>query len=484
MSDNKSKRKYIVVAIVAALLLVGGTITAVCIANSNNNAVQVAEQSTESSIQSSVTESSTESTTTESSIVSENSTKENSATAETSKTAQESSNTSSKAETSKTETSTKSETSKTETSKTESSTPQQNQKPTSNNTTTNKPSNNTQPTTNNNTTNKPSTNTQPTTNNNKTNKPSTNTQPTTNNNTTNKPSNNAQTTTNSTSNNDQIHKTVNYPVAEKQFDKDKIESFEFCCTTLRMSKGDSTTIYTDLLLDIQSFDRTFQYNKFCKWTSNNSSVVSVDEYGNIKAKSKGSAVITATIPGSKFKASCTIFVDMPQLCTVSQKPPANAPVVKDSYGNSVYECPEIVEVVNAYRKAEGLNPLVWCDNEADYKFFYEDNEDWEIEYMKEDAPELFDENGKYIPDVTRGIGYMATRNAIHYMIENHTIGHSRNYEDDASIQIGGGSSYNPEAWVEAAMDNRGSYNQLMHPDARSIYCCYGVNAEGGYVIAM
>lgn len=428
MSDEKAKRKkYIVVAILAALLLLGGTITAVCIANSNNNAVQVAEQSTESSVQSSVTESSTESTTAESSTVSENSTKENSATAETSKTAQESSNTSSKAETSKTETSTKPETSKAEssnnnnqtstmpeTSKNDSSTtPPQSQRPTSSENST----------------------------------PTTPTKPTT--------------------------------IAVTSISLDR--------SSVSMTVGDKVT----LVATVNPGNAT---NKSYEFSSSNNDVATVNSNGTVVAKKAGSCTITVKSSNGK-SAKCSVTVKAKAstgsntsgnnggTSSTSQKPPANAPVVKDSYGNSVYECPEIVAVVNKYRTAAGLKPVVWCDNESDYKFFYEDNSEFTIKMMQKRSPELFDENGNYIPDVTRAQNYMATRNAITYMISNKTIGHSPNTEDSASIQIGGGTSFSPEDWVKAAMDNRGSYNQLMHPDIRSIYCCYGY-ANGGYYVAI
>lgn len=81
-----------------------------------------------------------------------------------------------------------------------------------------------------------------------------------------------------------------------------VSSIELNPQTINGEEGDTYQI----VATIQPEDAD---NKAVLWSSDNSEVVSVDAYGIVKLKSKGSAVITATASdGSQVKAECKVIV--------------------------------------------------------------------------------------------------------------------------------------------------------------------------------
>lgn len=448
MSENKSKRKYIVVAIVAALLLVGGTITAVCIANSNNNAVQVAEQSDNSSVQSSVAESSIENTNTESSAVSENSTKENSATAETSKTAQESSNTSSKAETSKTETS-----SKPETSKAESSTQQQSS------------NNNNQ----------------------------TSTMPET--------SKNDSSTTppqsqRPTSSENSTHTTPTKPSTPSTI---AVTSISLDRSSVTLTVGDKVT----LVATVNPGNAT---NKSYEFSSSNNDVATVNSSGTVVAKKAGSCTITVKSSNGK-TAKCSVTVKAEastgnntsgnnggsKWVSSGGDTPNEAYYVRDGKcpdGRTyrIYECPDIVKAVNVYRKKAGLSELRWYDRDCMIYMYNAEliDEDFR-EADKQLNPQYYDANGNYVPekDSNNQIIIDKCRSSIDYMCTYRTINHASPSEGYGSSNIQLANGYiNADKWVSQIKLSEEHWDLLMRKNVTALYCCYGIDSRGSVSIGI
>jgi uncharacterized protein YjdB len=78
-----------------------------------------------------------------------------------------------------------------------------------------------------------------------------------------------------------------------------VESVTLNKTSLELTEGEITT----LTAIVEPWNAT---NKTVTWTSSNSSVVSVDQDGNISAKKAGTATVTAT--AENVSATCTVFV--------------------------------------------------------------------------------------------------------------------------------------------------------------------------------
>lgn len=421
MSDNKSKRKYIVVAILAALLLVGGTITAVCIANSNNNAVQVAEQSTQSTVQSSVAESSTESTTAESSTVSENSTKENSAAAQTSKTAQESSNTSSKAETSKTETPSKPETSKTESS----TTPQPNKQPSNNNnTTTTKPSNN-------------------------------------NNTTTTKPSNNTTTT----------------PTKPTTID---VTSISLDRSSATLTVGDKITLVATVnpgSATNKSYEFSSSNNDVA--TVNSSGTVVAKKAGSctitVKSSNGKTAKCSVTVKAKASNGSNTSGNNGDTSSTIQKMDACWATECPEitKYINK-YRAAEGLAPVEWYS-------VDYVQRSVEERM----KDPMEKLILLSECPNKFDSNGNFIAaKQVWESNTQSTRNAANYMRKNQTISHSDNYNESAGIQLSGGRELDYEDWMQTIKKSPLHWKNIVNIHADSVYACYSVNEDGTIRVAI
>ncbi len=84
--------------------------------------------------------------------------------------------------------------------------------------------------------------------------------------------------------------TVQYVIAEK------IITLSLSQTHLDMNKGDSVQLYA------------YTNGQNVTFTSSNTSVATVDIYGNVTAVGSGSAVITATVDGTTVKEECTVEV--------------------------------------------------------------------------------------------------------------------------------------------------------------------------------
>ena len=107
--------------------------------------------------------------------------------------------------------------------------------------------------------------------------------------------------------------------------KVQVEKVSISKSSITLNEGDTTTLTTTVLPDNAS-------NKTIAWTSNNTSVATVDSNGKITAIKAGNATITATAAdGSGISASCTITVKAKT--SDEQKPdtPKYYPTINTSY---------------------------------------------------------------------------------------------------------------------------------------------------------
>ena len=146
-------------------------------------------------------------------------------------------------------------------------------------------------------------------------------------------------------------------------------------------------------------------------------------------------------------------------------------------GYEMYECPEIVPVINKYRKAAGLKEVVWAKDKSLYAkseyYYYNYWSDWERENEQRDHPEYF-VNGKYsgekyINSEENGEG---TRGALEYVLTHDSLDHGNDYGGSEGMINGCVNGYNMESWVAGIKPYVGHWERLMDPRLDTVYCVY------------
>ena len=146
-------------------------------------------------------------------------------------------------------------------------------------------------------------------------------------------------------------------------------------------------------------------------------------------------------------------------------------------GYEMYECPEIVPVINKYRKAAGLKEVVWSKDKSLYAEveydYYNYWDDFDREYEQKYYPEHF-VNGKfsgekYINSEKNGEG---TRGALEYVLTHDSLDHGNDYGGSEGMINGCVNGYNMESWVAGMKPYVGHWERLMDPQLDTVYCVY------------
>ena len=124
-------------------------------------------------------------------------------------------------------------------------------------------------------------------------------------------------------------------------DEWKLEIFDFITpvSEIKVNVAEATMIPTEtrqFAVSVSPEDATYRK---VTWSSNNTSVATVDQNGNVKAVKVGTAVITATaIDGSEIKGTCTVTVENPATASaenikINEIMAANVDVYRDPSTN-------------------------------------------------------------------------------------------------------------------------------------------------------
>lgn len=280
------------------------------------------------------------------------------------------------------------------------------------------------------------------------------------------------------------------------------------------------------------------------WSSNNSSVASVNSTGYVTAKSAGTATITASY--GSFKKSCTVTVKAAQVSQPSQpsggssggnwgstskpsgggtshipdddstrgsstpsKPSqtvndgspvltdawfkANCRAIKTSDGTIVYEFPQLMDYINEYRRDMGVAGLTWNNSEAvSYKEALENLKElknsreyklYGLEYLRENYPGCFDSEGNIIlTEEYYNKHYANQSNGIAEEAVYCSI-HGCNHDlHYASANVTEDIGYTMKQFIEdIRVNSPGHFNTWVRKENRNFYACVAIRGDRFFV---
>lgn len=287
----------------------------------------------------------------------------------------------------------------------------------------------------------------------------------------------------------------------------KVTGISLSQSSLTMKKGDTVVLSATISPSNAS-------NKNFEWSWSDSSVISVDGNGNVKALGAGSATITVKTADGGYSASCTVTVESVSQSQTSQSQssggnnggnsnsnnggnkqssqtaqqsstvnwnPNEHKKVYSTGGYEMYECPEIVQYVNYYRRKAGVPEVEWgagtsyC-NKIKQMFYALSTE--EQEEIRRESPEYFTSSGEFDAFAFVDDDNINTRNSLEYCIKTQSLNHGNDYSTHMSLINGVGGKYDPKAWVEDTKGWAGHWEGLMDKNLTTIYVVYYTTDNG------
>lgn len=239
--------------------------------------------------------------------------------------------------------------------------------------------------------------------------------------------------------------------------------------------GKTTQLKVSLSSGAASYKKTY--------TSSNKLIATVDSNGKIFGYKKGTVTITVkTYNGKTAKIKVTVKADKSlKSSTASTWKASEHKKVYSTGGYEMYECPEIVQYVNYYRRQAGVPEVEWEGGTAYYnkikKWFYNLSKE-EQKQTRNECPEWFNSKGEF--DVKKRVegGQMCTRDSLEYCIKTQSLNHGNEYNPSATsnINIGAGyDNYNPEEWIRDMQSSPAHWEILLKKNATTIYAVYNNN---------
>lgn len=153
-------------------------------------------------------------------------------------------------------------------------------------------------------------------------------------------------------------------------------------------------------------------------------------------------------------------------------------------GYEMYECPEIVQYINKYRRQNGLSDLQWY-NLDNTKILaqaqYDSASDLEKKMWQMNGD--VDSNGKVIVNASDiEDGQMIVRDSLEYCIVHNTLDHGNDYNPSNFANINAlVYDYNPAQWVESIKTSAPHWRSCMYETATTVYAVYIINPSTGMV---
>ena len=237
------------------------------------------------------------------------------------------------------------------------------------------------------------------------------------------------------------------------------------------------------------------------YKSSNTSIATIDSEGNVKGISVGTCTITATYGSST--TSCTL--------TVKEASGSGSggggyvqewqkEIFKDEFGNqyhakwdasehtafktktrkgyTIYECPEIVPIINEYRAKEGKSPLYWYSSDR--------AKQEDIEFMKKRGDtQFFNSDGSVDWDAYYkywGVGQNCRDNC-EWVLENKIAAHETYYDDGVAACLSFAVNYNLRSVVKSWMDSPAHRAYIMKLEG-SVYVCHAGGANNDWTFCL
>ena len=239
--------------------------------------------------------------------------------------------------------------------------------------------------------------------------------------------------------------------------------------------GKTTQLKVSLSSGAASYKKTY--------TSSNKLIATVDSNGKIFGYKKGTVTITVkTYNGKTAKIKVTVKADKSlKSSTASTWKASEHKKVYSTGGYEMYECPEIVQYVNYYRRQAGVPEVEWCAGTAYCnkikKWFYSLSKE-EQEQIRNGTPEFFNAQGEFDAAKFVDSDNINTRNSLEYCIKTQLLDHGNEYNPSATsnINIGAGyDNYNPEEWIRDMQSSPAHWEILLDKNATTIYAVYNNN---------
>ncbi len=147
-------------------------------------------------------------------------------------------------------------------------------------------------------------------------------------------------------------------------------------------------------------------------------------------------------------------------------------------GYEMYECPEIVQYINYYRRQAGLNEVKWDgyteENAKERQQWFDALPEDEKEEIRIGIPEAF-VNGVYSPKEDIKDATSIERDSLEYCIVEQTLAHGNFYSTGTSNCNQIIAEYDPKGWVDNFKKSPlGHWSIIMKKSAERVYAVYSM----------
>ena len=147
-------------------------------------------------------------------------------------------------------------------------------------------------------------------------------------------------------------------------------------------------------------------------------------------------------------------------------------------GYEMYECPEIVQYINYYRRQAGLNEVKWDgyteENAKERQQWFDALPEDEKEEIRIGIPEAF-VNGVYSPKEDIKDATSIERDSLEYCIVEQTLAHGNFYSTGTSNCNQIIAEYDPKGWIDNFKKSPlGHWSIIMKKSAERVYAVYSM----------